>query len=616
MYRGIYTFTLLTHSHPRLARANHGKGNMIFRNYSLKWFLAGLAFALPLQSQIVTTVGGNSTWGRVFHTSMDAAGNIYAADFDKNMVYKIAPTGTAVVVAGTGTAGFSGDGGQATSATLRNPGDTAVAPDGTLYISDNNNHCIRKVAPNGTISTFAGTCTKPGFSGDGKAASAALLYQPFTLVLDSKGNLTFVDYVNRRIRRVTTDGNINTIAGSGSAPEANEADGSLAPSTDMQPGYIALAADGTLYYTDDGNPNVGYPRVRKINPTTNMVFTVAGSGTRGFTGDGGLATKAQLDSASGVAVNAAGDVYMSDWNRPLIRKVSSDGTISTYAGTGSAGYSGDGGAALKAQFNGPSGLTSDAQNNLYLADTANARIRKISSVPTIVMTGVVNGASFVNGALVPGEIATAFGTNLTFSSGINLAGSLPLATNLLNVQVMVNGTAAPIFAVDNVNGQQQINFQVPYEIAGLSSATVQVIDNGAAGNIVTIPVLSAQPGIFTYTVANTTYGAILHASYALANTSSPATAGETVLIYCTGLGVVSPQPDDGAAAAGSSETSAAPTVTIGGVSASIAYSGLAPGYVGLYQINAVVPSGLTSGNQPVIITANGTPSSIALLPVM
>jgi uncharacterized protein (TIGR03437 family) len=146
---------------------------------------------------------------------------------------------------------------------------------------------------------------------------------------------------------------------------------------------------------------------------------------------------------------------------------------------------------------------------------------------------------------------------------------------------------------------------------------VQVIDNGAAGNTVTVPVVVAQPGIFTYTVGNTTYGAILHsANYATANTASPAAVGETVLIYCTGLGTVSPQPADGMAAAGSSETAAAASVTIGGVQAEISYSGLAPGFVGLYQINAVVPSGLTSGNQPVIITVNGTQSSITLLPVM
>jgi uncharacterized protein (TIGR03437 family) len=271
---------------------------------------------------------------------------------------------------------------------------------------------------------------------------------------------------------------------------------------------------------------------------------------------------------------------------------------------------------LSAKFNFPQGLVTDPQNNLFVADSGNQRIRKISSAPQIVMTGVVNGASFVNGSIVPGEIATVFGTNLTFSSGINLNGVLPLPTQFLNVQVLVNGTAAPIFAVDNVNGQQQINFQVPWEVAGLSNATVQVIDNGAAGNTVTVPVIPAQPGIFTYTVGNTTYGAILHgANYTLANTASPATAMETVLIYCTALGAISPGQTDGNAAQGQTATMMMPTVTIGGVAADISYSGLAPDYVGLYQINAVVPSGLPSGNQPVLITVNGVQSSIALLPV-
>jgi uncharacterized protein (TIGR03437 family) len=434
--------------------------------------------------------------------------------------------------------------------------------------------------------------------------------------LDSKGNLYFVDYNNHRIREITTDGNINTIAGSGNVAVAAAADGSLAPSTNMTPGYIALAPDGTLYYSDDGNPNQGIARIRKIDPKTNTVTTVAGSGTRAYGGDGGAATKATFITADGIALDSAGAIYVADWGHDDIRKISADGTIATYAGTGIAGYTGDGGVATAARFSNPTGLFIDGQNNIFVADTSNARIRKVSSAPTIVMTGVVNGASFANGALVPGEIATVFGTNLTFANGINLAPSLPLATSLLNVQVMVNGIAAPIFAVDNVNNQQQVNFQVPYEIAGSNSATVQVISNGSAGNTVTVPVVSAQPGIFTYVVANKTYGAILHANYSLANTSNPATGGETVLIYCTALGTVTPQPANGTAAAGATQTTISPTLTIGGVAVNnIAYSGLAPGFVGLYQINAAVPSGLAAGDQPVIITMNGTQSAIALLPV-
>jgi uncharacterized protein (TIGR03437 family) len=186
----------------------------------------------------------------------------------------------------------------------------------------------------------------------------------------------------------------------------------------------------------------------------------------------------------------------------------------------------------------------------------------------------------------------------------------------LNVQVLVNGTAAPIFAVDNVNGLQQINFQVPTGVANGPTATVQVVDNGAAGNTLTVPVIAAQPGIFTYNVGGSNFGAILHPnSPQLADTGHPASAGETVVIFCTGLGAVAPAPLDGSPAPGAAQTLVPATVTIGGAPAPVAYAGLAPGFVGLYQINAQVPSGLPPGNQAVVITMNGIQSSIALLPV-
>jgi uncharacterized protein (TIGR03437 family) len=241
--------------------------------------------------------------------------------------------------------------------------------------------------------------------------------------------------------------------------------------------------------------------------------------------------------------------------------------------------------------------------------------RAVPGPPAIVSAGVANGASFVSGGLVPGEIATVFGTNLTNGSGTNLAPSLPLPNELVSTQVMVNGKASPIFAVDSVNGQEQINFQVPYEVAGQSTVTLQVVNNGSMGNALTVPVALAQPGIFSYAVASINYGSILHANYQLANTASPAAPGETVLIYCTGLGSVTPGPVDGVAAAGSDLTALTPTVTIGGATAMVAYSGLAPGFVGLYQINVQIPSGLPAGNQPVMVTIGGVQSAVVQLPV-
>ncbi len=583
---------------------------MRFRNHLV---ISLVVSALPLCSQNISTVGGSSTWGRDIGVRLDAAGNMYTADFDNDVIYKVAPNGVTTIVAGTyQKLGFAGDGGPATSAMLYEPTCVAPAPDGTLYIADYHNSRIRKVATDGTISTIAGTST-PGFSGDGMAAASAQVNYPWDIVVDSGGNVWFTDYFNNRIRKITPAGIISTVAGYGTSTYSG--DGASALQAGMNPTAIALGPNGNFYFTDWGQGTGASCRVRMVN-ASGIISTVAGSATCGFAGDGGPATSAGLDGPWGVAIDSAGNLYIATGSDARIRKVSPGGTITTYAGTGTGGFTGDGGPALQAELNGPQGMAVDSRNNLYIADKNNHRIREISAAPAITTNGVDNGASFTSGSLVPGEIATIFGANLTIGSGINLASALPLATNLLDVQVMVNGTAAPIFAVDNVNGQEQINFQVPFEIAGLTTVTVQVINNGSAGNTVTVPVVAAQPGIFTYTVASTNYGAILHASYALVNTASPAAAGETVLIYCTGLGTVSPTPVDGTAAAGSSITTLTPTVTIGGAPAMVAYNGLAPGFVGLYQINAVVPSGLTGGNQPVIITVNGTESAIALLPVM
>ena len=291
-----------------------------------------------------------------------------------------------------------------------------------------------------------------------------------------------------------------------------------------------------------------------------------------------------------------------------------------------------GGSAAQSQLNGTGGQfvflvpqsAAQGNNNVVVAigtAVSNTAVLAVgnpfAALPTPVFAagGLVNAASYASGGLVPGEIATVFGTGLTQAAGINLASSLPLAESLDNAVVVVNGIAAPIFAVDNVNGQQQINFQVPWEAGTLTTATIQVIGlNGAGSAQVTVPILAAQPGIFSYSAGGVVYGAILHANDQLADTAHPAAPGETVLIYCTGLGAVSPQPADGAAAGGSSKTAVLPTVTIGGADASVSFSGLAPGFVGLYQINAVLP-GVAPGNQPVVVSISGAAGNTVMLPV-
>jgi adhesin/invasin len=230
-----------------------------------------------------------------------------------------------------------------------------------------------------------------------------------------------------------------------------------------------------------------------------------------------------------------------------------------------------------------------------------------------VVNAVVNGASFAGNGIVPGEIATIFGNNLTGSIGINGASSLPLPTTLTDVSVLINDQPVPLLAVANVSGGQQINFEVPWELEGRSTATLAV-NNGVTGSAISVPVVSTQPGIFSYNIGSDAFGAILHANFQLVDIVHPATANEIVLIYCTGLGAVSSPPASGAAS-NAQPTVVTPTVHIGVAFARVIFSGLAPGFAGLNQVNVEVPPGLTPGNQPVVITVSGASSNPVLLPV-
>ena len=241
-------------------------------------------------------------------------------------------------------------------------------------------------------------------------------------------------------------------------------------------------------------------------------------------------------------------------------------------------------------------------------------LRSNSKTPVPSIATVTNGASFAAGSVTPGEIATLFGQNLTSATGINFTSGLPLPSEFLNVAVSVNGSLAPLFAIDNVNNQEQINFQVPWEVGSKSTAQIEVLHNGMVSQSVTVPVVSAQPGIINYNSGANNFGVILHANFQLADINHPVMPGETVLIYCTGLGAVQSPPADGAAATGQN-TIANPTVTIGGISASVAFSGLAPDFVGLNQVNVVVPATVKPGNQPVILSIGSAASPPVLLPV-
>ena len=312
--------------------------------HTVTCLLLGLAWTA--QAQTITTVAGNSTWGQVYNVAVDNAGNLYVPDYTKHVVYKVDTLGATTTFAGNGRGGYSGDGALATNAMLNLPLGTAVAPDGTVYITDSGNDRIRKVAPNGIITTIAGSVA--GFAGDGGPASAARLNGPASIVLDSSGNLFFTEIVNWRVRKIAANGTISTVAGTGRC-QTQSGDGGFATSADSCPCWLALGPDGSIYFTDDGDGRLfAFARVRKVG-TNGIITTVAGTGVSGFSGDGGPAASAQLRSTSGVAVDSTGNIYISDANGARIRKVDTGGIINSFAGTGVSGAGGDGGPAISAQ---------------------------------------------------------------------------------------------------------------------------------------------------------------------------------------------------------------------------------------------------------------------------
>jgi uncharacterized protein (TIGR03437 family) len=356
-----------------------------------------------------------------------------------------------------------------------------------------------------------------------------------------------------------------------------------------------------LYFTD-GNNN----RVRKITPS-GIISTLAGNGTGHFAGDGGPAINASLNIPSDVAFDSAGNLYIADSGNNRVRKVDPSGIITTVAGTGTDGFSGDGGPASMAELNYPWGLATNAAGTVYIADRVNSRIRTISSSaavgPPALQGGAVNGASFVqNFAIAPGSIVTIFGSNLS-SNTVGAAGA-PYPTLLADTSVTFNGIPAPLFFVS----PGQINAQAPFSL-GVGTASIQVQRGSVKSSLGTVNVAAVSPGIFIMN-QNTSQGAVLHANYLLVSSTNPARAGETLLIYCTGLGALQVNVPTGDASS-AANTVAQPTVRFGSQNAVISYSGLAPGFAGLYQVNAVVPSGLGAGNQNLQIVINGISSNIA-----
>jgi len=402
-----------------------------------KWlllFVAALLSAGSVLAQsppIITTYAGggpnnvpalNMGISYPHKVAIDAAGNLYVASEYANRVYKVTPSGIASVAAGNGSRGHYGDlgdGGPATEAVIGYPRAVAVDGAGNLYIPGNNT--VRKVDSTGTITTIVGNGLNCAPSsdpcGDGGPATAARLDHPEAMVVDSAGNLYIAVGMTHRIRKVDTAGIITTVAGNG--VPGYSGDGGLATSANLWgPVDVAVDSIGNLYIADTANF-----RIRKVD-TSGIITTVAGTGIGGSCGGGGPAIAACLTYPRGVGLDSAGNLFIADTGNQRVRRVdAATGIITTVAGTGSAGYSGDGGPAIAAKMNWPEDVTADSAGNLFIADSYGHRIRKLDAAG-IITTAVGNGTVCRSG---DGGPATAAGLCLPQGLAVDSAGNVYVA---------------------------------------------------------------------------------------------------------------------------------------------------------------------------------------------
>jgi uncharacterized protein (TIGR03437 family) len=642
--------------------------------------------ALPATS---TGQGGAATSVQLIqprNVALGGDGSLYISDFGANQVYQVATNGTLSLIAGSGTAGYSGVGTSALLAELNAPAGLTVDRTGALYIADSGNNRVRKVynsviitvfdtpAPtgvaldstgmvyvaaasyfgtvvspiagissardltldpsgniyvssgafvsevqsSGAVTTIAGDGSSLYFGGDGGQATAAQLDSPSQIAVDSAGDWFISDTANNRIRMVTAAGVISTFAGTGdpallNSPRGIAIDGSenlyvadsgnnvvreITPAGIItsfagqlnNPLSVAIDAQGSVYIADSGNnrillvtasgtsstlATINGPMAVALDATGNVVvadatqiWKVASDGTAKSLIDG-------LSSPGAIAFASDGSLMIADTGANVIRRLSTSGVLTTIAGAGTAGFSGDGGSALVAQLNAPSGIALGANGTILVADSGNNRIRSLTVPAAALVTAtvaVVNAASLAPGSIAPGEIITVFGVGF----------------NTTDTQLLFYGKPATVF----YTSATQINALAPVGLATNSTATISIVVDSAPIAGSAVPVVPAAPGIFTISGA-TGQAAATNQDGSLNSASNPAARGSVVSLYATGQG--------------SSQNGV--TLTIAGYNAPLLYAGPAPGFPGLMQINAQIPCGfLPPGTQPVALSVGGVSS--------
>ncbi len=340
--------------------------------------------SMPCKGQIITTIAGSPTAGysgdgaaataallrEPDGLNVDSSGKLYIADYGNHCVRRIDATGIITTIAGTGTAGYTADGVPATTSELNRPDGVAIDLAGNVYIYEAHNYRVRKIDLSGIISTVAGTGTG-GYTGDGGAATAAEIYTDPGCV-DKFGNIYIADVVTNRLRMINAGtGIISTIAGDGTTAYAG--DGLPATAAELNsPDDIASDNSGNLYIvtSNDG-------RIRKID-SDGIITTIAGTGGHGSTGDGGPATIATFDQPAYAVIDSIGNIYVADQSSNNVRKIDRTGIINLLAGSGTRGYTGDGGPATAAELSAPIGTAVNIYGDVYISDFNNNCVRKIS----------------------------------------------------------------------------------------------------------------------------------------------------------------------------------------------------------------------------------------------
>jgi sugar lactone lactonase YvrE len=452
--------------------------------------------------------------------ALDAQENLIIADRANNRIRKVDHTTQIIsTIAGTGGFGFTGDGVPATSASLAGPADIAIDSTGNLFIADIINNRVRRVDhATQIITTVAGNGTSV-FSGDGGPAISAGLPFPQRVVVSTSGALFIADGLDSRVRRVDAKGLITTVAGNGIRSFAGDGGPAVTASLDS-PSGMALDSTGNLLIADNGTN-----RIRIVDPV-GTIHTIAGNGEAGFAGDHGLATDALLLQPTDAVVDDAGNMFIADRSNHRIRKVDTTGVITTFAGNGQAGFSGDGGPASSARLNLPFGLAVDHSGNLFVGDEGNNRVRKIDA-QGIITTIAGNGVAF----LFSGDGGPAVNASLTpLGLELDSAGNLFIADSFNNRVRMVNpmgiittvaGTGSSIFAGDG-GPASNANLNGPVGLALDKVGNLFVADSGN-NRIRKID----RAGIITTVAGNGTAG----------GTSAGNPAIETPLNLPTGVGI-------------------------------------------------------------------------------